>query len=48
MDEDYPRNLPEFDARFASEKACREAVAIKPTPYKGLIQHVKLAPDRKL
>ena len=26
----------------------QQAVAIKPTPYKGLIQHVKLAPDRKL
>ena len=22
MDEDYPRNLPEFDARFATEEAC--------------------------
>ena len=27
MDEDYPRNLPEFDARFASEEACREYLA---------------------
>jgi len=26
----------------------QQAVAIKPTPYKGLIRHVKLAPDRKL
>ena len=24
MGEDYPRNLPEFDARFATEAACRE------------------------
>jgi len=24
MDEDYPRDLPEFDARFATEAACRE------------------------
>jgi transposase-like protein len=24
MDEDYPLNLPEFDARFVSEEACRE------------------------
>jgi transposase-like protein len=24
MDEDYPRNLPEFDARFATEEACRQ------------------------
>ena len=24
MGEDYPRNLPEFDARFATEEACRE------------------------
>ena len=22
--EDYPRNLAEFEARFASEQACRE------------------------
>lgn len=27
MDEDYPRNLPEFDARFVSEEACREYLA---------------------
>jgi len=24
MDEDYPRDLPEFDARFATEEACRQ------------------------
>ena len=24
MGEDYPRNLPEFDARFGTEEACRE------------------------
>ncbi len=22
--EDYPQNLPEFEARFSSEEACRE------------------------
>ena len=27
MHPDYPRNLPEFDARFASEEACREYLA---------------------
>ena len=27
MDEDYPRNLPEFDARFGTEEACREYLA---------------------
>jgi hypothetical protein len=30
-----------------NHRLLQQAVATEPTPYKGLIQHVKLAPERK-